>query len=170
MASAWPINSVHGAQADGSTVPGMTPTDLALTIGATLRLTRLATTDAITDWLIGPARRRLDASDSVARAVHYHALSQTRHENKDTMTPDAEEYILAEIQHMADNDDDPITWRARLVSGLDCPYCIGFWIGAATLAAHGIAKRRRGSLRAWRAVAGALSLNYLTGHVSARLD
>lgn len=48
------------------------------------------------------------------------------------------------------------------LSGLDCPFCVGYWIGVGVLAMP--------RNRAWRFVAGTLTLNYLAGHIGSRLD
>lgn len=58
----------------------------------------------------------------------------------------------------------------RYADGLYCPFCVGFWVCLAGVSTYSVARRRPATLAAWRVVAGALSLNYLTGHVSARLD
>jgi hypothetical protein len=59
-------------------------------------------------------------------------------------------------------------WRSKLVKGLDCPFCVGFWLGVLVLGAFVLTPRPlRGLLRFGT---GALSLNYLVGHVSHRLD
>jgi hypothetical protein len=59
----------------------------------------------------------------------------------------------------------------RYVDGLDCPFCVGFWIGAIVLASlwlcHGPGEA---TIEAWRWAAGAFALNYLVGHLSARID
>lgn len=55
----------------------------------------------------------------------------------------------------------PETKRQKLVSGLDCPFCVGFWIGAAVLAGH--------RLPGARAVLLPLALNEVAAHLGARL-
>jgi len=61
------------------------------------------------------------------------------------------------------NERDPRaeTWRAKLVSGLDCPFCVGFWIGAGVLAAS--------RFRLARPVFAALALNEIAAHLGSRL-
>lgn len=54
-------------------------------------------------------------------------------------------------------------WRTKLVSGLDCPWCVGFWIGAAVL----LLPRRR---RVVRWALSALALNYTVATTDAVLD
>jgi Protein of unknown function (DUF1360) len=60
--------------------------------------------------------------------------------------------------------------RENLVSGLDCPFCVGYWLGAANLVAYALTRRSPVLARAWRFGAATLALNYVTAHVSARLD
>ncbi len=60
--------------------------------------------------------------------------------------------------------------RQEIVSGLDCPYCVGTWVGYSVLASWGLARHNKNTHRAWRFVAGGLALNYVIGHVSSRID
>ena len=79
----------------------------------------------------------------------------------------------------------PQAWRHRMVSALDCPFCVGtqaaLGIGAAlavtsrrTTPSHGPLRQhrhRRSALgRAMRYGAAALAAAYVVGHVSHRLD
>lgn len=117
--------------------------DLALVVGASLRLTRFITSDTLGEWvLVGRLRRWADEHE----ARHLAARGETPSE-----------------------DHEPETWQARAVSGLDCPFCVGFWLGAAALASWPAVRNTR-LQGPWRFVAGALTLNYLAGHISARLD
>lgn len=59
-------------------------------------------------------------------------------------------------------------WRGRLVSGLFCPFCVGFWIGVLTLASLALAGGPGDTAEWWRWVAGALSLNWVAAHLGAR--
>lgn len=63
----------------------------------------------------------------------------------------------------------PDLWRSRLVSGLDCPHCVGFWLTLGTLAFSRLPMPKvPGKIRdlALDALAG----SYVVGHVSSRLD
>ena len=57
----------------------------------------------------------------------------------------------------------------KLASGLDCPFCVGFWIGAGVLAADRLASQERVLDKPWRFAKAALALNYVTAHLGARL-
>lgn len=68
-------------------------------------------------------------------------------------------------------------WRHRLVSALDCPFCVGtqatIAIGAALALTSGPASRhgrRSGPGRALRAACATLGAAYVVGHVSHRID
>jgi len=64
--------------------------------------------------------------------------------------------------------------RTKLVKGLDCPFCVGFWVGGALLigeAALGATSKSPKLVRGtWALGIGALALNYIVGHVSSRID
>lgn len=60
--------------------------------------------------------------------------------------------------------------RQRLVSGLECPFCVGYWVGVGVLASLALARHTGSSHTAWRFVAAGLTLNYVVGHVSSRID
>lgn len=68
----------------------------------------------------------------------------------------------------------PSAWRHRLVSALDCPFCVGtqaaLVIGGALALTSSRARRRSGLGRALRASAASLTAAYVVGHVSHRLD
>lgn len=124
----------------------------ALALLAALRATRFITTDTLGEWTI------------VGRAKMW----AWRHGGTWSEQGEAKDAYLA---------GEPVAtpppshgWRARLVKGLDCPFCVGFWITA--LAVIGAALANRGPRRraAFQVAAGAFGANYLTGHVSARLD
>lgn len=61
--------------------------------------------------------------------------------------------------------------RHMAVTGLDCPFCVGTWIGFGVLGSYAAARAAGPqALRAWRFVTSGLALNYVVGHVSARID
>jgi hypothetical protein len=107
--------------------------DLALLALATLRVTRLVTTDNVPGqwWIYGPLYKRLYGHGDRAR-----------------MTP---------------------RW-GRYIEGLQCPFCVGFWIGLAAVVLVALLGGP-GDLPAWfRYLMGAFALNYVVGHVSRGLD
>lgn len=68
----------------------------------------------------------------------------------------------------------PQAWRHRLVSALDCPFCVGtqaaLAIGGALALTSSRARRRSPLGRTLRAAAASLAAAYVVGHVSHRLD
>lgn len=68
-------------------------------------------------------------------------------------------------------------WRHRLVSALDCPFCVGTQATIAIGAALALTSHRTGRLsrrsplgRALRAACATLGAAYVVGHVSHRID
>jgi hypothetical protein len=121
--------------------------NLILVVLGTLRLTRFITTDYLGHWwFVQPARRWA--------LYPYHSL---RH-------------APAEVIDQEWNENQPGTPREKLVKGLDCPFCVGFWLGALVLLSLVITRAVPALTPLWRFAMGALALNYVTGHVSARLD
>jgi hypothetical protein len=60
---------------------------------------------------------------------------------------------------------EPIGGRQRLVSGLDCQYCVGFWIAALTVADMAWMGGPGHAEQWWRYVAGTFTLNYVVAHL-----
>lgn len=61
-------------------------------------------------------------------------------------------------------------WREKISDGLQCPFCVGFWLCVLALLSLVVAWDVGGPLLAvWRFVAGAFALNWVVGHVGARL-
>ena len=130
--------------------------DTALAAGAALRITRFATTDTLGGWVLAdPLKRWAERRDP--RPAHDSPTSPASHPFGYAAPPEA--------------------WRHRLVSALDCPYCVGTQATlaiAAVLAAlpaspsHRPAVRTAGRLA--RSSCAALAASYLVGHVSYRLD
>lgn len=115
---------------------------------AALRLTRLITTDKLPEMLV-LSRWRTAANRAEAVEVN-------RRLRKDPKS--VERYDPAM----------PVTVSARFMAGLDCPFCIGFWIGLALIVLVAVTPK---TLRpVLNVVLGALGLNYLVGHVSKKID
>jgi hypothetical protein len=122
---------------------------LALVAIATARLTRFVTSDWLGEWtLVRPLKRW-----AVRAASPTHTGPRPSGWNPDDRDPDP------------DNG-----WRSKLVKGLDCPFCVGFWIGALVLLGEVVTRRWRPLRAVWTFALGALGLNYAVGHVSSRID
>lgn len=125
----------------------MTPARILVAALAALRLTRFVTSDFLGEWWIaGPAKRWAWRNGT-------------------------DGYSPSEIARSPAPTPRPENgWRSKLVKGLDCPFCVGFWLGVLVLLAEVVAPRIPVVRPLWRFAAGALALNYVTGHVSARID
>lgn len=58
----------------------------------------------------------------------------------------------------------------KYIEGLVCPFCVGFWIGCATLLSLYLVGGPGDADLWWRYVAGVFALNYGVGHVASHLD
>lgn len=122
-----------------------------------MRLSRFITSDKLGDWLI-------------VRPAQAWAI---RHEGAPTPEPEfvtREGVTLTNPNYPGQAVDEDNGWRSKLVTGLECPFCAGFWAGAALIAAD-MALPREGAARAvftWGT--RALAMNYVAGHISSRLD
>ena len=130
-----------------------------LTLGlATARLSRFLTTDKLGDWLIvRPAKAWAVRHEGEGVEILEHSFladgSPGRVEELPTGEPDE------------DNG-----WRSKLVAGLECPFCIGFWLGAGVLAADAALPERGVARGVFDLGTRALALNYVTAHINSRLD
>ena len=119
--------------------------DTALAAGAALRITRFASTDTLGGWvLVDPLKR----------------WAERRDPRPASLAP----------SHPFGYAAPPQAWRHRLVSALDCPYCVGTQATLAIAAALALLPPSTTAGRAARAAAAALAASYLVGHVSYRLD
>lgn len=118
--------------------------DVALLLGAALRLSRFVVADDLGKWWI---------KDPIDRLMDRKWEEHTAH--------------LSEFDKFT--YPEPWWWKYR--SGLDCPFCIGFWIGAAALTSYTVLAKDKTTrtARAWRFVAATLTLNEVAGHLGARL-
>jgi hypothetical protein len=106
--------------------------DLVLLLLASLRVTRLVTTDNLPGqwWIIAPLQKRA-----------------YRHQ-RTTGVP---------------------RW-AKYLDGLQCPFCVGFWIGLVGLLLLAVLGGPGHSPEWLRYLMGAFALNYCVGHAASRLD
>ena len=130
---------------------GQLALDTALAAGAALRVTRFATTDTLGGWVLADPLKRWAS-------------------RRDPRRPDGSPHPFGYAA-------PPEAWRHRLVSALDCPYCVGTQATLVIAAALHLlptddpARPRTATLgRLARAACAALAASYLVGHVSYRLD
>jgi hypothetical protein len=108
----------------------VTPRDVLLVLGATMRLTRLITNDKLGEWWV---------KDPLDVWLHGH---------ESEATPEQVSLRAAERQ----------PWR-KYAEGLECPHCVGFHVGWMVMASYLLARRSPTALKAWKFVAGSLTLN-----------
>lgn len=121
--------------------------DALLTAGAALRVTRFATTDVLGGWVLADPAKRWAAEND----------------------PDG--------PHPFGYAAPASAWRHRLVSALDCPFCVGTQATIVIGLGMAATSRRSGRLsrtsplgRALRAACATLGAAYAVGHVSHRID
>lgn len=138
---------------------------------AILRMTRFVTTDKLGQWLLDPIYRwagRREQRRRVTLLQSFFGAEETAKQEGRTLTPE-DHARLAEAREKFD-DPTPLSWQARLVSGLWCPFCVGFhlaWIMIAlTLALVTVPV----ASIIWHVILAALAINYVTAHISARID
>lgn len=141
----------------------MTATDNLLAIGAALRLTRFVTQDWLGEWWIVRPLKRWAAPHEAARREEIRR--HLAHLVPDEEPAEPVRTILADY-----DNGNPLSGPGRLVKGLDCPFCVGFWLVLGGLSVAAIVARRPALRGPFRLLAGALAANYVTGHISSRLD
>jgi hypothetical protein len=63
-----------------------------------------------------------------------------------------------------------VPWWTKYLDGLQCPFCVGFWIGLVGLLTLILVGGPGHADLWWRYLAGAFALNYVVGHVAKNLD
>lgn len=139
-----------------------------LVFGGTLRLTRLIVVDSIGGWFVRDVAQRWADRKEKARRTAIITVAQNVEASGDEPTPGAQLWLNEQLRKL--DSDDPISWQARLVSGLYCPFCIGFWLGAIVLVLTVILVPLAHVGIVWVAFLALLTLNYIVGHISSRLD
>lgn len=145
-----------------------------LILGSTLRLTRLVTSDTLGGWLLrDPADAWAARAERARRIGMVEAVARAADDARESGIPfDSDVAQLVEHWTAQIESNAPITRRGRLVSGLHCPFCVGFWIGAAIVGgtAAVIALALGWLTAVWLCLLVALTFNYMAGHLSAKLD
>lgn len=157
MSPSAPSSRAAGAPGDACEAladAALLAVDTVLLTGAALRVTRFATTDVLGGWVLAdPAKAWAEKNDP----------------HRSDGSPHPFGYAAP-----------PRAWRHRLVSALDCPYCVGTQATIAIGAALALTSSRRpGSRfpsrsstagRLVRAACASLAAAYVVGHVSHRID
>jgi hypothetical protein len=114
--------------------------DLVLLVLLTARVTRFFTSDSLGEWWVRDP---------------------------------AEKWALNNATYVGTTSDGEVYdtgWRGKLITGLECPFCIGFWIGAAAVLLLMAVGGPGDAPEWWRVFSGVFALIYLVGHMSGRLD
>lgn len=139
-----------------------------MVVGGTLRLTRLVTSDTLPQWLLIDRLREWSDTAEHAHRLAWHQTLNRFEEDPDSYDDGAIALLARKRSQLESNE--PMSWQARLVSGLSCPHCVGFWIGAIVLLGTWFLAPLPLASLAWGLLLGALTLNYLTAHISSRID
>lgn len=143
---------------------------LPLVILATLRLTRLVTSDWLGEWMI------IRPAKAWAAEPEHEAVKQLRARldfiDNLPIAPGPRATVVEGTWRRDAAEGNPFSWQARLVKGLECPFCVGYWIGLAILVVTTFLLwlAPAGIVLIWGLLLGSLGLNYLVGHTSSRLD
>lgn len=137
---------------------------LAIVALATLRLTRLSTSDWLGEWVfVRPAKAwayKAESAELEWRSVEIAGLPEGA----------AMPAWALDDNGNVRGTDDPFSWQAKLVKGLDCPFCVGFWLGGVVLLGEVTIARVPVLGAIWRFGLSMLALNYVVGHISKRID
>jgi hypothetical protein len=77
-------------------------------------------------------------------------------------------WVRKPVADWAEQEDEG--HREKVVTLVNCPYCIGQWLALGNLAAYALTRNHPVARSAWRYLAGGMALNYVVAHVSSRLD
>ena len=134
-----------GGAREALTDAALLAVDALLLTGAALRVTRFATTDVLGGWVLADPLK----SWAARREPH-------------------------DPPHPFGYAAPPSAPRHRLVSALDCPFCVGtqatLAIGAALALTSSRSGRRSRLGRGLRAACATLGAAYVVGHISHRID
>lgn len=142
-----------------------------ITLLAATRLTRFVTTDKLGGWLITePAQDWAAGREAreVERLVKIVKAYGDTGVEPGGQTGPLVEHARTTLENY--DPDEPVTWQAKLVSGLECPYCVGFWITAATLGLSRISRRTGILGTGTRFLLEALAASWVTGHLGEHFD
>lgn len=139
---------------------------------AVARATRFVTQDWLGEWTIrAPARRWAE------QTVNQELITRIeRGDYTDEQLMNIDKMTQAEKLSVAAIDEAFADKRARLVKGLTCPFCVGFWITLAAVSLelaipHSPRTRSGQALRgAWKVGKAAFAMNYVTAHLHNKID
>jgi hypothetical protein len=118
--------------------------DMALILGATMRLTRGVVLDDVGRWWI---------KEPLFRRAHRDVGSSQ---------------VSDLYQPPSFSDASTVPRWVKYLDGLDCPFCVGFHVGWLVLLSYVIARKIH-ALAIWRFIAGSLALNHVSAHLAMRI-
>lgn len=78
------------------------------------------------------------------------------------------------VEVISDDEHDEYQqngWRGKIWAGVSCTaFCLGFWITVAVIVSLYACGGPGEAATIWRYIAGAFALNYLAGHIHAKVD
>jgi len=79
-------------------------------------------------------------------------------------------YLRGPVEIWASLYDYPgdLGWRTKIAQGLSCPFCVGFWIGAACALSLLLVGGPGDAPDWWRWIAGIFALNWVAAHLGSR--
>jgi len=151
----------------------------AVTLGlAVARATRFVTSDWLGEWAIQEPIKRW-AEHSVKQNLEARIA---RGDYDDEQVAGIRGMSREDLLSVAATDPAFASTPARVVKGLNCPFCVGFWVGLVAIvlelaltprsphSSHSSHATLRAARKAWKVGKAAFALNYLVGHVSSRID
>lgn len=135
-------------------------------------MTRFVTSDSLAQWLfVDRLTLWAEQYDAVKKVEIHKTITELENVSEFSVHLLVKQNYLEETLAQYDGvHTSPLSWQARLVSMLSCPFCIGFWIGAINVLITVIVWDHTPGLYVWGTILAIFSLNYLVGHISARVD
>lgn len=135
----------------------------SITFGMALRLTRFIVVDDLGRWTVkGPYQRH---------AVEVEAEAIRRETSRINHAANEGHRARLVARHAdAVTGRRPYTTAQKISHGLECPYCVGTWVGIGTFALAAVASRHDTSKRMFAIVASGLTASFLSGAIINHLD
>lgn len=89
------------------------------------------------------------------------------------VTEDLGGWVIREpARHWAESrqwSGTPLTWQSKLVSGLDCPFCVGTWLHLGAQTANAVLPRTGPLRTAYRVLCAGLTASWVMAHIGVAL-
>lgn len=134
---------------------------------AVLRMTRFITQDTLFDWTVYTPLFRWASRKEWARRRAFKEVIRD-HARDPELTEGAQQYLQEQADRL--EDDEPLSWQARLVSGLECPHCVSFHVSWIMIVLTLVCATVPVLAIIWHVLILALAISYIAAHLSAHLD